>query len=267
MAGNVGPLFSGDGGGAPLDSERRPERVHLLLVGRIGTDDALVVGRLRASGYEIRIASSGEEGIALAEQRLPDLVIVDQELPDMKPRNLCKLFLRLHEHIAIIVVADGADQKDVARWLDSGVEDCVSDRTALVEILARVRRTLRTRGRDSGEEIAAIEVGGLRIDIDAYSVTLADTALTLTPREFRMLVVLARHAGSTLTYQRLLLDVWGETSQTNAGLSKLRSAMTRLRNAIAAVGNDPVVMNIPRIGYRLSTLTDRSVVGSVPEGA
>lgn len=110
---------------------------HVLVVGHIGDDEQILVGRLRASGYVTSVAAEGREGLALAEKRIVDVVVMSTELPDIKALRLTAQFRRLNPNVAILLVAEGAGQKEVAKWLDGGIDDCVTDGRSLVELLAR----------------------------------------------------------------------------------------------------------------------------------
>lgn len=261
----------GDGVSDAAESPRESAGTHVLVIGPVGTQDDVLAARLRASGYRTRLAATGRLGLALAEQRIPEVVIVDRDLSDLKTSTLCAHLRGLSDTMATIVVADGADQHEVAHWLDNGAEDCVASRSAMSELMARVRRTLRRRGSELGAApelaFAAVDAGELHIDLNTYQVTMGRTELKLTRREFRVLVLLARNAGVTLTYQRLLLDLWGEAESTEARLSKLRNSMARLRNAMALAGTGPIVVNVPKVGYRLAVPSTERAVPTASVGA
>lgn len=119
--------------------------------------------------------------------------------------------------------------------------------------MLRQRTTIAGDDAHIGDESHVLEVGKLRVDTDAFVATLGGIEIALAPREFRLLVVLARVPGVTVTYHRLLMDVWGENRHADTGLPKLRSSMNRLRQALSVAGPDPTIATVLHVGYRLLT--------------
>lgn len=166
---------------------------------------------LRASlaeeGYRVEEATSGEEGIKKAAAQPPDFVILDLGLPGLDGQDVLR---RLREWLtAPVIILSARDQeKQKVEALDAGADDYLTKPFGLGELLARMRTALR-HARPQTADGTALQVGDLRIDLAARTVTLAGEPVHLTPLEYKLLVLLMRNAGKVLTHRQLLRDVWG----------------------------------------------------------
>ncbi len=175
-------------------------------------EDEMPIRRfLRASlaeeGYRVEEATSGEEGIKKAASHPPDFVILDLGLPGLDGQDVLR---RLREWLtAPIIILSARDQeKQKVEALDAGADDYLTKPFGLGELLARMRTALR-HARPQPPEGTALQVGELRIDLAARTVTLAGEPVHPTPLEYKLLVLLMRNAGKVLTHRQLLRDVWG----------------------------------------------------------
>lgn len=224
--------------------------VSVLLIGPLGFTDQTLLRRLLASGYQVRVATTGMEAITMAHRRRPDLVILDDRLSDISPSRISTLLRCQHLALKIVVVSHGQDRCQIAAWLDQGVEACAGGSDAIPEILARVRRSLEQH--DAPVRPArSMTIGMLHIDVEAHRATMGPNALDLTAREYRILLELAHRNGAITTYPHLLRTIWGEEETTPRRLAKLRGAVARVRQHIATFGPDPVITNLANVGYRL----------------
>jgi two-component system KDP operon response regulator KdpE len=166
---------------------------------------------LRASlaeqGYRVEEATSGEEGIKKAATHPPDFVILDLGLPGLDGQDVLR---RLREWLAVpIIILSARDQeKQKVEALDAGADDYLTKPFGMGELLARMRTALRHTRRPTAES-AVLQVGDLRIDLAARTVTLRGEPVNPTPLEYKLLVLLMRNAGKVLTHRQLLRDVWG----------------------------------------------------------
>ena len=136
-----------------------------------------------------------------------DLMIVDLGLPDMDGSDVVER-IRSWSSVPIIVLSVRSNEAEKVRLLELGADDYVVKPFGMAELLARVRVALRRQMRAvSGEP--TVKAGPLTIDLAARAVLLNDKRLTLTPKEYRLLQVLAQHAGNVVTHQHLLKEVWG----------------------------------------------------------
>ena len=187
------------------------EHKHILVV----DDESQITRVLRTSlsshGYDIRAANDGETALEIMKDWTPDLVITDLAMPNMDGLELCRR-LRAQTQVPIIVLSVRGEERTKVKALDAGADDYVTKPFGMEELLARVRANLRRRGRAEESESAPIEMGDFRIDPGARSVLVKDRAVHLTPKEFDLLLYLARHPGKVITHRTLLGAVWGGES-------------------------------------------------------
>lgn len=202
---------------------------------------------LAGSGYDVRTADDGHSGLRAAREWQPDLVITDISMPNMSGIELCRA-LRAESAMPIIVLSVKGEEKTKVEALDAGADDYVTKPVGMDELLARVRRNLaRTRpSEDSATRTFAI--GDFTIDADAFRVTAKSREIRLTPKEFELLLYLARHAGRVVTHRTLLLAIWGPNSVEQP--EHLRVLVAQLRKKID-IGNTPrYIITEPWVGYR-----------------
>jgi two-component system KDP operon response regulator KdpE len=205
---------------------------------------------LESQGYTLVESQSGQDGIAQAATRSPDLVLLDLGLPDIDGLEVVRR-IREWSTLPIIVLSARGREDDKIRALDAGADDYVTKPFAMGELLARMRAALRHAAR-AGESAdgSALAVGDLVVDLGRRRVTVAGAEVRLTPIEYRLLAALARHAGRVLTHDQLLRQVWGPgyTSQHHY----LRVYMAQLRHKIERDPARPrLLLTEPGVGYRL----------------
>ena len=220
---------------------------HVLL---IDDDEALarVIGvGFESRGYELRVAATGEAGIRGVEQQEPDVVILDLGLPDIDGIDVCRHLRQRTRSPIIVLSADGAEERKVMA-LDEGADDYLTKPFSLPELLARVRVALRHRRALAAVVVdEVVVVGSLAVDTAAHEVTLAGRPVDLTPKEYALLVVLARNAGKVLTHRAILDQVWGPDQP----LDTLRTHVSHLRRKLGGAEGAPELVTAPGVGYRL----------------
>ena len=203
---------------------------------------------LTSLGYGTRIAGDGDEAVQIMKEWTPDLVITDLRMPNMDGLALCR-HIRAQSRIPIIVLSVRGEERTKVEALDCGADDYVTKPFSTKELLARVRAALRRASVPEQPEAALIEVGDFRIDIEARSVRVRDREIHLTPKEFDLLIFLARHAGKVVTHRNLLAAVWGENSVQQP--EYLRVFVGHLRKKIEADESEPrYIVTEPWVGYR-----------------
>ena len=206
---------------------------------------------LGSAGYRLFEADTGVDGLVAAATRQPDVVILDLGLPDMDGLEVIRR-LREWSAVPIIVLSARGQERDKIAALDAGADDYVSKPFAAGELLARVRVALRhSSGAAREGDEPAFEVGDLRVDLAARKVTVAGAVVHLTPNEYRLLIVMIRHAGKVVTHRQLLKDVWGEpyTDQPHY----VRVYMAQLRRKLERDSARPrYLLTEPGVGYRLA---------------
>jgi two-component system KDP operon response regulator KdpE len=166
---------------------------------------------LSSQGYGIRTASDGDEAIQLMKNWAPDLIVTDLRMPYMDGLELCRQ-VRKESRIPIIVLSVKGEETIKVEALDAGADDYITKPFSMNELLARVRAALRRASAPEESDAPVIEVGDFRIDIPGRAVQVKDRDIRLTPKEFDLLVYLARHPGKVMTHRTLLGAVWGQSS-------------------------------------------------------
>jgi two-component system KDP operon response regulator KdpE len=201
---------------------------------------------LRGAGYEVEVATTGEQALTSAAVNPPDAVILDLVLPDMSGTEVCRK-LRAWTAVPVIVLSAVGDESEKVAALDAGADDYVTKPFGVDELLARLRAALR-RAEPSTEPV--VVVGDLRIDLEAREVTLAGERVQLTPHEYELLRLLARNEGKLLTHQAILREVWGEAYSGESHY--LHVYVSQLRRKLEPDPARPrTILTEPGVGYRL----------------
>jgi len=201
---------------------------------------------LRARGYDVELAPSGEAALAVAARKHPDLVVLDLGLPGIDGVEVIR-GLRGWTSIPIIVLSVREREGDKVAALDAGADDYVTKPFGLGELLARLRAVLRRAEPARGP---ILRVRPLEIDRDARTVRRSGELLRLTPHEFDVLRVLAEHEGTLMTHAAILREVWGTAYQRES--SYLHVYVSQLRRKIELDPARPrLLLTEPGTGYRL----------------
>lgn len=205
---------------------------------------------LESNGYRYLEASSGKQGLVEAATRVPDLIILDLGLPDMD--GLAFLDdLRAWSRGPVIVLTAREKELDKVTALDRGADDYLTKPFGIEELLARIRVALRHALYASGSDGEPVfESGLLKIDFAAREVFVGKKAIHLTPIEYKLLTLLARHAGKVLTQRQIQKEIWGPNTADEG--HSLRVHMHQLRHKIEENPAEPRwLVNEPGVGYRL----------------
>ncbi|GAC1327839.1 MAG: response regulator transcription factor [Chloroflexota bacterium] len=203
---------------------------------------------LTARGYEVVAVETGEEALRSVAQDPPDLILLDLMLPGMSGLDVCRA-LRVESAVPILVLSARGEERAKVRALDLGADDYVTKPFGMDELLARVRALLR-RPITAITESGVLEVGSIRVDLDARQAQRDGVSLDLTPRELDVLVYLMRHTGKVVTHRLLLSAVWGQEYHDET--QYLRVFINRLRRKIETDPHRPLyILTEPGVGYRL----------------
>ena len=201
---------------------------------------------LRGAGYEVDTAATAEQALTSAAVKPPDAVILDLVLPDGRGTDVCRE-LRAWSSVPVIVLSVVGDEHDKVEALDAGADDYVTKPFGVDELLARLRAALR-RAEPSAEPV--LEIGELRIDLEARAVSFAGTPVQLTPHEYALLTLLARNEGKLLTQQAILREVWGRAYSAESHY--LHVYVSQLRRKLEPDPARPrYILTEPGVGYRL----------------
>jgi len=206
---------------------------------------------LTAQGFRVVEAETAKEGLVGATTQSPEVILLDLGLPDGDGIDLARQ-VREWSRVPIIVISARGREDDKVAALDAGADDYLTKPFSTGELLARIRVALRHAARlaDNSPQPVFL-LGELRIDLAARHVYVADREVHLTPIEYKLLTVLARHAGKVLTHQQLLREVWGphHTQDTHY----LRVHLAQLRRKIEPKASQPrYLLTETGVGYRLA---------------
>jgi two-component system KDP operon response regulator KdpE len=202
---------------------------------------------LSARGYEVRSSPDGEDAIAEAEAQLPDLVVLDLNLPGIDGMEVVRR-LRSWTAVPILILSVREDEAAKVRALDLGADDYLTKPFGVEELLARVRALLR-RARSGDGEPLCFEVDDIRIDLGAHRVSRSGRDVHLTKTEWGLLEAMAAHPGKLLTHRWLLERVWGSGYEDD--LEVLRVFVSQVRRKVEPDPERPtMILTDPGIGYR-----------------
>jgi two-component system KDP operon response regulator KdpE len=199
---------------------------------------------LSAQGYDVRTANDPEEGLRLFRDWPPDLVITDLMMPTMSGVEVCRL-IRTQSATPVLVLSVREHERSKVEALDAGADDYVTKPFSIQELLARVRAHLR---RAPERTAAALETGDFVIDARAHTITVQAKPIHFTPKEFDLLLHLARNAGKVMTHRALLTAVWGAQSAHQP--EYLRVFIGQLRKKLEGETGRQYIQTEPWMGYR-----------------
>jgi two-component system KDP operon response regulator KdpE len=199
---------------------------------------------LSAQGYDVRTANDPGEGLEVFKEWTPDLVITDLMMPGMSGVELTRA-LRARTTTPILVLSVRDHERTKVEALDAGADDYVTKPFGIQELLARVRAHLR---RAPERVTTAMELGDFVIDATAHIISVQGKPVHLTPKEFDLLVHLARHAGKVITHRALLTAVWGAQSAHQP--EYLRVFVGQVRKKLEAETGKQYIQTEPWVGYR-----------------
>ncbi len=214
-------------------------------------DDEMQIRRLleitlESNSFKVESAESARDGLRIAANHPPDLVILDLGLPDENGHEVLKK-LREWYTSPVIILSVQSSEEDIVRALDNGADDYLVKPFRTGELLARIRSALRSRVLEENDPV--VDAGDLRIDLGARTVKKNNESIRLTATEYKLLCLLARHEGKVLTHQYLLREVWGPGYINQS--QYLRVFIAQLRKKIETDPNHPeFIITEPGVGYR-----------------
>ena len=185
---------------------------------------------LEKEGYQVSVASDGEDALIQAEETTPDLVLVDWMLPKVSGIEVCRRLRGRQEtaNVPIIMLTARGEETDRVRGLDTGADDYVVKPFSMTELFARIRAVLRRIRPGLAEDV--ISAGDITMDRVAHRVKRSDREIHLGPTEFRLLDYLMQHPGRVFSREQLLDAVWGsdvyvEARTVDVHVGRLRKAL------------------------------------------
>lgn len=207
---------------------------------------------LIVSGYAVLTALTGQQALRSLAADGPDVVVLDLGLPDMDGKDVI-VQVRRSSTVPIIVLSARDRESEKIAALDLGADDYVNKPFSIEELRARLRSVLRRRPVYALEAGSCYALGPVEIDTVSHKVKRAGELVHLTPKEFDLVALLARHAGRVLTHRHILTEVWGPAH--NADTQYLRVFIGQLRQKLEEDPSEPkLILTEPGIGYRAASL-------------
>ncbi len=224
-------------------------------------DDPGIAGFIRRGliykDYDVEVASDGEEGLRMARDKPPDLVLLDLMIPKIDGVEVCRR-LRAGSDVPIIILTARDSVADKIGGLDAGADDYVTKPFAFEELEARMRAALRRK--EPGDEV--ITIADLSIRPASREVSRGERAIELTSREFDLLLYLARHAGRVMDRNSILEHVWGYSFDGESDTVKVY--VRYLRRKLNAEEEPDLIQAVRGVGYMLREPRDGDKKGSGP---
>jgi len=213
----------------------------------------LVEANLMPEGYQVFLASDGNQAIDIVLKRHPDLILLDVMMPE--PSGF-EVLIRLREFsiIPVIMVTARGSESDRVKGLDLGADEYIVKPFSAVELLARVRAVLRRGQKTQFQfEPSIFNHGNLRIDFARAEVTKDDKVIFLSATEYRLLLQFTHNIGAVLSMEQLLIDVWGVEYKDDKEI--LWVSISRLRQKLESDPRNPVhILTKTGLGYIMPSL-------------
>jgi len=207
---------------------------------------------LEFEGYEVTVAGTGKEGLALSGRRDVDCIILDLMLPDMNGYQVCQEIRQQKRTTPIIMLTAKAQDYDKIRGLEVGADDYMTKPFNPRELVARVKSILRRAAPERKEpESAVLRHGDLLIDSGRREVKVGDQEIQLAPKEFDLLWELLDHRGLVLTRDQLLERVWGYTFAGDT-----RTVDVHVRQLRRKLGEASPIVTVWGVGYKVGPARD-----------
>jgi len=245
------PIDQSVGVGLDLDQIDAVNRRRVLVVEDELDTIFLLKQILRIAGFNVVSASSGNEALKKVVDYQPDIVLLDLMMPEMDGWQTFE-YLRQMTEVPVIIVSALGTKEDVVTGLKQGVDDYISKPFYNKEVVERVKAVLRRT--QSPQEISRLVFPqiDLAVDLMTQEVILMDKTIRLTPKEFSVLSILAKHAPAIVSYETISDAVWGEDSPDVRKRTKYLIYLLRRKfEKVAPESN--LILNVDRIGYKLQT--------------
>lgn len=204
---------------------------------------------LDAAGYNVSTAENGKSALAMMASQGCDAMVLDLGLPDMDGKEVIS-GVRQWSDVPILVLSARDVEREKIEALDLGANDFVNKPFAVGELMARLRASLRVRTQRHKETTSVVS-GDLKIDFNTRRVSVMGEEIRLTPREYELVLVLARHAGRIVTHRQLIAAVWGPEATVDSQF--VRVLVAQVRSKIESEPSNPrYILTELGLGYRFA---------------
>jgi len=221
----------------------------ILLVEDEPAQRAVLAYNLKSEGFDVIEAEDGEEALVMAQDSLPDLVLLDWMLPHVSGLEVCRRLKsgKATRALPVIMLSARSEELDKVRGLETGADDYMVKPYSVAELMARVRKELRrTRPASVGEELVFDDIV---LDAGSHRVSRAQNEIKLGPTEFRLLAAFLENQGRVLSREQLLDRVWGRDIYVDTRTVDVH--IGRLRKALMQHGDDDPLRTVRGAGYAL----------------
>lgn len=221
----------------------------ILLVEDEPAQRAVLAYNLKSEGFNVIEAEDGEEALVMAQDSLPDLVLLDWMLPHVSGLEVCRRLKsgKATRALPVIMLSARSEELDKVRGLETGADDYMVKPYSVAELMARVRKELRrTRPASVGEELVFDDIV---LDAGSHRVSRAQNEIKLGPTEFRLLAAFLENQGRVLSREQLLDRVWGRDIYVDTRTVDVH--IGRLRKALMQHGGDDPLRTVRGAGYAL----------------
>jgi two-component system alkaline phosphatase synthesis response regulator PhoP len=205
-------------------------------------------------GYEVIMARDGADGLRMAEEESPELIILDVMLPKLSGLEICKRLRSSENNVPIIMLTARGQEIDKVLGLKLGADDYVTKPFSFMELVARAEAVLRRAGgvgTAEDEEQLSYEFGDVRVDFGRHEAFKDDQPIELSPREFRLLQFFIEHRGAVISRDELLDGVWGYDSIPFT--RTVDTHIAKLRKKVEDEPGDPkYIVTVHRLGYKFT---------------
>lgn len=203
---------------------------------------------LESNGYQVQEAASAKEGMILAANHPPDLILLDLGLPDDEGHSVLKKLREWYSR-PVIIISVQSSEEDIVNALDNGANDYIVKPFRTGELLARIRSSMRLMTNEEEGVNAVVQCNDLLIDLSLRTVKKKGETVKLTATEYTLLALLVKNEGKVLTHHYLLNEVWGPTYVDQS--QYLRVYIAQLRKKIEDDPNRPMFLTTESgVGYR-----------------
>jgi len=221
----------------------------ILLVEDEPAQRAVLAYNLKSEGFDVIEAEDGEEALVMAQDSLPDLVLLDWMLPHVSGLEVCRRLKsgKATRALPVIMLSARSEELDKVRGLETGADDYMVKPYSVAELMARVRKELRrTRPASVGEELVFDDIV---LDAGSHRVSRAQNEIKLGPTEFRLLAAFLENQGRVLSREQLLDRVWGRDIYVDTRTVDVH--IGRLRKALMQHGGVDPLRTVRGAGYAL----------------
>ena len=205
---------------------------------------------LEINGFDVICANNARDAELMARSHCPDVILLDLGLPDSDGMSVLS-DVRSWSHMPVIVISARADDNAKISALENGADDYIVKPFVRQELIARINVALRHHGNNADRGCDNVVIGGLTVDFTRHRVLVDGSDAELTQSEFRIVALLAQYAGMVITYDEMMVRLWGPNS--TGGNQILRVNMTNIRRKLERDPSHPrYIFTENGVGYRMA---------------